>query len=92
VFIIPQNSAPFVYSGAQYYRDRESDDYRNFARQTCIHLESSCGIDTTYRDGPDREWKGVAPRVEIVVSDFEGARDTRAKQSGTVEQRQGALL
>jgi predicted RNA methylase len=67
-FIIPQMSAPFQYSGVQNYRERKSDQYRQFAEQTGIHLEAGCGVDCAYyRD----EWKGVAPSVEIVCANFE---------------------
>lgn len=73
-FIIPQNSAPFRYSGEPHYRVDESDEYRSFRAATGIELEPNCGIDTDcYRN----EWRGVAPVTEIVVADFVEARKAR---------------
>lgn len=75
VFILPQMSAPFIYSGHPHYEVRESDNYRAFSKATGIELGSNCGIDTSYyRD----DWRGVAPSVEIVTTDFleAGARRT----------------
>jgi hypothetical protein len=67
VFIIPQMSAPFRYSGAPYYQRQERPSYQKFARQTGIRLDAGCGIDTTYhRDG----WKHTAPAVEIACCEF----------------------
>jgi hypothetical protein len=66
-FILPQMSAPFRYSGAQYYHRSENDKYRRFAEQTGINLEAGCGIDTTFhREG----WKHGAPVTEIVCAEF----------------------
>ncbi len=73
-FIIPQGSAPFVYSGVQCYRDTKPAEYLQFQAQTGITLEAGCGVDCSYHlDG----WKGVKPNVEIVCADFEAARATR---------------
>ena len=73
VFIVPQSSAPFVYSGSRRYDVRESDDCRRFMEQTGILLEPNCGIDTAmYRE----QWHGVAPTCEIVVCDFEQFEQT----------------
>ena len=66
-FIVPQKSAGFVFSGAPYYERREREEYRRFARQTGLHLEAGCGIDTTvHQDG----WRGVSPRCEVVCCEF----------------------
>lgn len=66
-FIVPQMSAPFRYSGAQYYQRNEHDRYRKLVNQTGIELEAGCGIDTTFhKDG----WKFSAPLVEIVTCEF----------------------
>lgn len=68
VFIVPQPSAPFTFSGSRCYNERVNDDCRKFMDQTGIVLEANCGIDTgLYRD----KWHGVAPTCEIVVCDFE---------------------
>ena len=66
-FIVAQKSAGFVYSGVRYYERRESEEYRRFARQTGLHLEPGCGIDTSvHQDG----WRGVSPRCEVVCCEF----------------------
>lgn len=67
VFIIPQESAPFRYSGHPRFEARETDAYRRFAEQTGLALEPNCGIDCS---GYLTDWHGVAPSVEIVVADF----------------------
>ena len=67
-FIIPQESAPFRYSGEQCYRKQSSERHDKFRDQTGIVLGNNCGIDTSvYRD----EWHGASPKVEIVVCEFE---------------------
>jgi hypothetical protein len=66
-FIVPQMSAPFRYSGAQYYERNEHERYMKLAEQTGMYLDSGCGIDTTiYKD----DWKHTAPIVEIVTCEF----------------------
>lgn len=67
VFILPQLSAPFRYSGERAYRYEEGDKARKFRQQTGINMGSSCGIDTSCYVG---EWKGVSPICEVVVCDF----------------------
>jgi len=76
VFIVPQQSAPFRYSGEPYYTQAESDAYRRFRDQTKIEMGASCGIDT---DFARKLWRGTAPKTEIVTCDFQDARDARAK-------------
>jgi hypothetical protein len=68
VFIIPQMSAPFAYSGKPCYEYTGGDrEYAKFTDATGIVLEANCGIDTSYyRD----EWHGVSPVCEIVTADF----------------------
>lgn len=71
VFIIPQSSAPFAYSGVQSFQRKEHTHYRDFALNTGLAFEPSCGIDcSVYR----ADWHGVAPAVEIVTVDFAEAR------------------
>lgn len=67
-FIIPQNSAPFKYSGAQYYQRMESQKHKRFFEQTKISMEAGCGVDTTYHQD---DWKTAAPIVEITCAEFE---------------------
>ena len=68
VFIIPQQSAGFAYSGVQCYERNPSDKYNKFARDTGIELDVGLGIDTSVE--AYQEWKGVSPRVEIASADF----------------------
>lgn len=67
VFILPQMSCPFRYSGQQNYEPRIEPAYARFHEKTGITLEPSCGIDCDFaRD----QWRGVAPRVEVCIADF----------------------
>jgi hypothetical protein len=73
VFILPQQSTPFRYSGQPCYREESTDRHARFVKQTGIHLEAGCGVDTSiYRDA----WHGVSPIVEIATCDFEPAKIT----------------
>lgn len=68
VFILPQMSAPFRYSGQSCFREEENDKTYKFREQTGILMEPSCGIDTAmYRD----QWKGVSPVCEVVCCEFQ---------------------
>lgn len=67
VFIIPQQSAGFQYSGRQTYERNESRDYEKFKQQTGIVLEAGCGVDTSIYL---KDWHGVSPMVEIVTAEF----------------------
>lgn len=73
VFIIPQTSAPFRYSGARYFEMVENDKHRKFVKDTNIILEPSCGIDTSIYAN---DWKGVSPICEVAVSDFAELKNT----------------
>lgn len=67
VFIVPQASAPFQYSGKPNFQQAPSRIEKEFREQTGIRMEPNCGLDTSsYRT----EWKGVTPICEIVVCDF----------------------
>ena len=67
VFIVPQQSAPFRYSGSQRYERCPSVECQKFMSVTGIELEANCGIDTaTYL----KEWHGVAPLCEVVTCEF----------------------
>lgn len=67
VFILPQGSAPFAYSGVPGYERRSNGKTAKFTEQTGIYLNPGCGIDTSmYRE----EWKGVSPLCEVVLCDF----------------------
>lgn len=71
VFIVPQNSAPFRYSGEPRYREERDDECRRFETVTGITLEPNAGVDTTYYR---HHWRGVTPKVEIVQADFTETR------------------
>ncbi len=78
VFIVPQQSAPFAYSGEPCFRVRREAEYEKFAKATGIELQPNCGIDTsTYAE----DWHGVSPKVEIVCCEF----SARAAGSGQGE-------
>jgi hypothetical protein len=82
VFIVPQNSAPFAYSGAQFYRETKPAAYQAFHQATAIALEAGCGVDCSmYRD----QWKSTAPSVEIVCADLEAARKARSARALDLE-------
>lgn len=79
-FILPQQSAPFVYSGADHYRVETSRKYDAFSKQTGITLEAGCGVDTSvYRDA----WHGVNVLCEIVTADFDATAKRRERAAGT---------
>ena len=87
VFIIPQNSAPFAYSGCGDYRERSSEAYARFSAQTGIILDPNCGIDCdVYRD----DWQGVAPSIEIVCSSLRSVQHER--QRAPVARQESAQL
>lgn len=71
VFIIPQDSAPFSYSGQQSYHRTPSEAYDQFHTDTGIELEAS-SIDTSICRS---EWRGVTPATEVVTVDFDAARE-----------------
>lgn len=67
VWIVPQGSAGFIYSGVHCYERRESQKYRKFTEQTGLHFEAGCGIDTSiYRD----EWHGTNVVCEVVTVEY----------------------
>jgi predicted RNA methylase len=68
VFILPQQSTPFRYSGCQAYSERVEDKLKRWMDKTGIAFEMNCGIDC---DMYLNDWKGVKPKVEIVLCEFE---------------------
>lgn len=75
VFILPQMSAPFRYSGERTFREEETEKARKFREQTGIMMLPNCGIDTAiYKD----QWKGVSPICEVVCCEFESAPEKQA--------------
>lgn len=68
MFLIPQASAPFRYSGQPCFQHDTGDEhYQRFSEQTGITLTPSCGIDTSYYR---EDWHAVSPTVEVVNCDF----------------------
>jgi hypothetical protein len=65
VFIIPQNSTPFRYSGQQIYQEKIEKKYQKFLDETGIEFDFNCGIDTA-----GAEWKNTNIITEIVCADF----------------------
>ena len=76
VFILPQTSAPFRYSGERQYREDENDKAAKFREQTGIVMQPNCGIDTAIYKG---DWRGVSPICEVVCCDFETAKEKQAE-------------
>jgi predicted RNA methylase len=72
VFILPQQSAPFRYSGERHFREEENEKVAKFREQTGILMQPNCGIDTAlYKN----EWRGVSPICEVVCCDFEHVKE-----------------
>ncbi|GAA3305988.1 hypothetical protein [Nonomuraea dietziae] len=69
VFIIPQASASYLYSGVPRTERNTFPRLQQFIRQTGIELGSSAIDATYYLD----EWHGVRPSVELVRADFSEA-------------------
>ncbi|MFG2847435.1 methyltransferase domain-containing protein [Kitasatospora sp. NPDC048296] len=68
VFLIPQESAPFRFSGQRGgYREARSAEYARFERDTGLRLEMSISVDTS---GVRDQWRGVSPATEMVFCDF----------------------
>jgi len=67
VFILPQASSPFRYSGEQGFKAEPGKAYEKFHDKTGHTLEPNCGIDCDQWRG---DWRGVAPKVEICTADF----------------------
>lgn len=86
VFLIPQTSAPFRYSGRPCCEhDTGDDEYTRFHVETGIELEPGMGVDTTYyRD----QWHGVRPNVEIVTCDFTERRSATVPAARNGQQEQ----
>jgi predicted RNA methylase len=67
VFILPQMSTPFKYSGNSHYEETMPNKVKSFIEKTGIEYEFNCGIDTS---GYLKEWRGVSPMCEICCFDF----------------------
>lgn len=89
VFIVPQMTAGFKYSGCPNggwpetikdglgsgFTECKTDTHERLLAQAGIVLGPSCGIDTSIYQ---RDWHGVSVKTEIVTIDFIEARTLRA--------------
>lgn len=66
VFLLPQESAGFSYSGVQCYERKASTKYARFEKETGIELGAGCGIDTTAYSG----FKNTSITCEIATTEF----------------------
>lgn len=73
VFLIPQGSCQFRFSGPGSYGRPAEGKFTKFCDQTAITMDAGVGIDTTVYEG----WKGVSPVCEVANIDFEEARANR---------------
>lgn len=68
VWIVPQGSAGFLYSGRRYYERHESAKYQKFTKETGLVFEAGCGIDTSiYRD----EWHNTNVLCEVITVEYQ---------------------
>lgn len=67
VFILPQMSTPFKYSGVDGYKTQKLDKYIKFNKETGIEIGANCGIDTSIHKD---DWHGVSPVCEIATVEF----------------------
>jgi SAM-dependent methyltransferase len=74
-FIVPQQSAPFRYSGSQCFERKTDGRGVEFEQTTGFHLDIGVGIDTAFCKN---DWKDVAVACEVVTVDFAEARERRA--------------
>lgn len=70
VFLMPQQSAGFKYSGCREYEQYKTDEAKKFEFETGIELAAGCGIDTT---NCGKNFKQVNIVCEIVCPDLEAA-------------------
>ncbi len=86
VFLVPQPSAPFRFSGQRCYEEVLPDKYKRFSEETLIELEPNCGIDTTVGG---KNWRGVSILTEVVLADF---KEIRARRQAIRDQREQSGL
>lgn len=66
-FLIPQMSAPFVFSGHRGGRYLDAGKGRDFEKVTGWEMHPGCGVDCDYHLA---DWKTVKPRCEIVTVEY----------------------
>lgn len=69
VFILPQKSAGYKYSGQRCFEPYPNDELVKFQKQTGIEIGLGMGIDTTTEDYG--QFKNTKIRVEIATGEFE---------------------
>lgn len=74
-FIVPQQSAPFRYSGAQYFERRQSGRGVDFEEMTGLQMEIGAGVDTSIHKD---DWKDTSIVCEIVCIEFAELRQRKA--------------
>ncbi|WP_245489966.1 methyltransferase, partial [Mesorhizobium sp. M1A.F.Ca.IN.020.03.2.1] len=74
-FIVPQQSAPFRYSGAQYFERRQSGRGVDFEEMTGLQMEIGAGVDTSIHKD---DWKDTSIVCEIVCIEFAELRERKA--------------
>lgn len=67
VFLLPQMSAGFNYSGRRGYERQTSGKAHDFQAKMGLRFESGCGVDTALYVN---QWRGVSPICEIVCVEF----------------------
>ncbi|WP_280498878.1 hypothetical protein [Nocardia farcinica] len=89
VFLVPQTSAPFRYSGGQEMLEGQGDaEYKRFSSGTGIALEPGCSVDTAFHDP---YWHQPAPRTEIVTTEFGDTALARRRRARS-RARAGAVV
>ena len=73
VFVLPQMSAGFNYSGRPFYERQKTGKAVEFQKKTGMYFEAGVGVDTEFYKS---DWKGVSPLCEIVTVDFKHWRET----------------
>ncbi len=97
VFIIPQNSSPFLYSGESFFQDCMNINYKTDRtgqlesnKKKYLVLNQETGIDLTFGAGIDcsmykDDWKGVKPFCEIVTCEFSALQEKRKEETQLIQ-------
>ncbi|MCM2294803.1 methyltransferase [Allorhizobium sp. BGMRC 0089] len=85
VFIVPQSSAPFRYSGAHCFQRLKEGKGVKFQDDTGLFLDIGAGVDTTYHQ---HSWKDTSIITEIVTVEFAEVREQRFKVRDALLSRQ----
>jgi hypothetical protein len=88
VFILPQMSTPFKYSGSQCFEKTMPDKVKRFIDKTGIGFEFNCGIDTSQYL---KSWHGVSPLCEVCNFEFESSETTPVPETVPVQKSDNQL-